>query len=101
MMFRGETAVPKEKAECTPLLPDLEFDPVTVEVTQWENLPREAYSSFSDNGVLNEFAMMWALKVHRPTARRTHEHVRTPLGCRPPACLPPASRLPICPRSML
>ena len=43
------------------------FDPVTDEVERWERLDPDLYSEFIDaGGLLNEFAMMWALLERFP-----------------------------------
>ena len=43
------------------------FDPVTDEVERWERLDPDLYSEFIDaGGLLNEFAMMWALRERFP-----------------------------------
>ena len=44
-----------------------EFDPVTDEMKRWEQLPRATYESFfAADGLLNEFAMLWALRERFP-----------------------------------
>ena len=43
------------------------FDPVTDEIERWERLSPDSYSAFFDEGgLLNEFAMMWALRERFP-----------------------------------
>ena len=43
------------------------FDPVTDEIGRWERLSQDSFSEFVDAGaLLNEFAMMWALRERFP-----------------------------------
>ena len=43
------------------------FDPVAGEMERWANLPHDHFSEFfDDDGLLNEFQMMWALRERFP-----------------------------------
>ena len=43
------------------------FDPVAGEMERWTNLPHDHFSEFcDDDGLLNEFQMMWALRERFP-----------------------------------
>jgi len=46
---------------------DVDFDPVADEVARWASLEKASYQAFyDDKGLLNEFAMMWALRERFP-----------------------------------
>ena len=63
-LFRGASLVEGAPAARTP---SDGFDPVTDEVERWERLDPDLYSEFIDaGGLLNEFAMMWALRERFP-----------------------------------
>ena len=70
MLFRGMSALPAVEQEAsspaTPATAD-EYDPVADEIDNWAHLAREHYQAFyAADGLLNEFAMMWALKDRFP-----------------------------------
>lgn len=63
-LFRGASLV---EGAPTARTPSDGFDPVTDEVERWERLDPDLYSEFIDaGGLLNEFAMMWALRERFP-----------------------------------
>jgi hypothetical protein len=67
MLFRGEEVVPAADDSPAAVQEGDDFDPVYDEVKRWEYLGREQYNKFySPDGLLNEFAMMWALRVNFP-----------------------------------
>jgi hypothetical protein len=60
MIFRGASALECEVTE-TP-----EFDTVTDEIRRWSSLSEDECQRFVEDGVLNEFEMMWQLRVLFP-----------------------------------
>ena len=67
MLFRGAALMPA--APESPAIPPAEdtFDPVLDELKRWEGMGIKEYSMFmSEDGLLNEFAMMWALREAFP-----------------------------------
>ena len=67
-LFRGAPDE-KEAGKGTPdAMPVVEeFDPVIDEMKRWEHLPRAMYEAFfAADGLLNEFAMYWALRERFP-----------------------------------
>ena len=71
LLFRGSTALPPDDASGLPptteATPTDDYDPVIDEANRWEHLPPEQFQIFvSADGLLNEFAMMWALRDRFP-----------------------------------
>ena len=69
LLFRGSAALPSDDSPAESLTPatTYDYDPVIDEANRWEHLAREHYETFiSDDGLLNEFAMMWALRERFP-----------------------------------
>jgi hypothetical protein len=66
-LFRGSSALPSDVSPEQPTTPADDCDPVVDEVKRWENLSQEHYQAFiGEDGLLNEFAMMWALRDRFP-----------------------------------
>ena len=68
-LFRGSSALPADDAppEQATSSPVDDYDPVVDEAKRWENLSQEHYQAFiGEDGLLNEFAMMWALRERFP-----------------------------------
>ncbi len=59
-MFRGASALECEVTEVP------EFDTVTDEIGRWSSLSEDECQRFVEDGVLNEFEMMWQLRVLFP-----------------------------------
>ena len=59
-MFRGTSALECEVTEA------VEFDTVTDEIGRWSSLSEDECQRFVEDGVLNEFEMMWQLRVLVP-----------------------------------
>ena len=59
-MFRGASALESEVTEAA------EFDTVTDEIGRWSSLSEDEYQRFVEDGVLNEFEMMWQLRALFP-----------------------------------
>jgi len=69
MLFRGAELKPSalESSAPTPTTDDSTFDPVLDELRRWEGMGIQEYEKFmSPDGLLNEFAMMWALRESYP-----------------------------------
>ena len=70
MLFRGSSALPStgvggESPEQP--TPGDDYDPVVDEANRWAHLSQEHYQAFvGTDGLLNEFAMMWALRARFP-----------------------------------
>ena len=60
MIFRGSSALECEVTEAA------EFDTVTDEIGRWSSLSEDECQRFVEDGVLNEFEMMWQLRVLFP-----------------------------------
>jgi hypothetical protein len=57
-MSPTDTASPEQSTT-----PADDYDPVVDEAKRWENLSQEHYQAFiGEDGLLNKFAMMWALR---------------------------------------
>ena len=89
-MFRGASALEGEVTDTA------EFDTVTDEIRRWSSLSADEYQRFVEDGVLNEFEMMWQLRALFPL------HLR----CENRPANRPASRetgleMPCCPASDL
>jgi hypothetical protein len=66
-LFRGASLLKGTDGSPAARNPTDGFDPVTDEIERWERLSSDAYSDFvDDGGLLNEFAMMWALRDRFP-----------------------------------
>jgi hypothetical protein len=81
MLFRGEDARPAsvESPAAVPTDSD-DFDPVLDETKRWQHLGREHYEMFfAPDGLLNEMAMMWALRerfpLHFVVFKQTASHI--------------------------
>ena len=59
-MFRGASALEGEVTDTA------EFDTVTDEIRRWSSLSADECQRFVEDGVLNEFEMMWQLRVLFP-----------------------------------
>ncbi len=64
-MFRGASVLEPQESEMTE---STEFDPVTDEVRRWSSVSEDGYQRFIcvEDGVLNEFEMMWYLRILFP-----------------------------------
>ena len=60
MIFRGSSALECEVTEAA------EFDTVPDEIGRWSSLSEDECQRFVEDGVLNEFEMMWQLRVLFP-----------------------------------
>ena len=66
-LFRGSSALPTDTASPEEPTTADDYDPVVDEAKRWENLAQEHYQPFiGEDGLLNEFAMMWALRERFP-----------------------------------
>ena len=80
-LFRGASLV--EGADSSPAArtPSDGFDPVIDELERWKRLSPNEYAPFiDDGGLLNEFAMMWALRDSFPL----HFHIIKQTACHLP-----------------
>ena len=84
-LFRGAELKPvaaESPAAITQTNSDDSFDPVLDEMRRWEGLGLKEYSKFtSGDGLLNEFAMMWALPA-KNSRFTLFSSSRRPLICR-------------------
>ena len=64
-MFRGASALEPQESEMTE---PAEFDPVTDEIRRWSSVSEDECQRFVcvEDGVLNEFEMMWHLRILFP-----------------------------------
>jgi hypothetical protein len=64
-MFRGASALEPQESEMTE---PVEFDPVIDEIRRWSSVSEDECQRFVcvENGVLNEFEMMWHLRILFP-----------------------------------
>ncbi len=79
-MFRGASALEPQEVEMTE---SVEFDAVTDEIRRWSNLSEDECQRFVgvEDGVLNEFEMMWHLRILFPlhffVFKQTESHLTT------------------------
>jgi hypothetical protein len=75
-LFRGASLVKGAESSPTARTPSDGFDLVVDEIERWKRLSPDAYAQFfDDGGLLNEFAMMWALRDSFPLHFRVFKQI--------------------------